>query len=319
MSQQTANKIVVVGAGKVGDTICYTLMLKTQVSEIVIIDVDEDRAKGAALDISHGTAFYSQVRVRQGGYEECADAKAIIVTAGVPRKPGQTRLDLAKVNTGVAKSIARNIMEYAKNPLIIVVANPVDVNTYLIQKETGLPTGRVIGTGTSLDTARFRYLISERCHVDIRDIQGYILGEHGDAQVPIWSGVNVAGEPVDHFLSQDPEVRAKEKEEIAQKARSGGADVISLKGATFDGIAMSTLRIVESIIKDQNTVLPVAHVLGEDYGDMADSCISLPCVVNSDGIGKVLKISMTEKEEQQMVHSADTLKAFIKDVCSKEA
>ncbi|MCI9306618.1 MAG: L-lactate dehydrogenase, partial [Lachnospiraceae bacterium] len=247
----------------------------------------------------------------------CADAKAIIVTAGVPRKPGQTRLDLAKVNTGVAKSIARNIMEYAKNPLIIVVANPVDVNTYLIQKETGLPTGRVIGTGTSLDTARFRYLISERCHVDIRDIQGYILGEHGDAQVPIWSGVNVAGEPVDHFLSQDPEVRAKEKEEIAQKARSGGADVISLKGATFDGIAMSTLRIVESIIKDQNTVLPVAHVLGEDYGEMADSCISLPCVVNSDGIGKVLKISMTEEEEKRMVHSADTLKAFIKDVCSK--
>ena len=317
MSQETANKIVVVGAGKVGETICYTLMLKTQVSEIVIIDVDEDRAKGAALDISHGTAFYSQVRVRQGGYEEEAAAKAIIVTAGVPRKPGQTRLDLAKVNTGVAKSIARNIMQYAKNPLIIVVANPVDVNTYLIQKETGLPTGRVIGTGTSLDTARFRYLISERCHVDIRDIQGYILGEHGDAQVPIWSGVNVAGEPVDHFLSQDPEVRAKEKEEIAQKARSGGADVISLKGATFDGIAMSTLRIVESIIKDQNTVLPVAHVLGDDYGDMADSCISLPCVINSDGIGKVLKISMTDQEQQQMVHSADTLKAFIKDVCSK--
>lgn len=317
MKQETANKIVVVGAGKVGETICYTLMLKTQVSEIVIIDVDEDRAKGAALDISHGTAFYSQVRVRQGGYEECSDAKAIIVTAGVPRKPGQTRLDLAKVNTGVAKSIARNIMEYAKNPLIIVVANPVDVNTYLIQKETGLPTGRVIGTGTSLDTARFRYLISERCHVDIRDIQGYILGEHGDAQVPIWSGVNVAGEPVDHFLSQDPETRAKEKEEIAERARSGGADVISLKGATFDGIAMSTLRIVESIIKDQNTVLPVAHVLGEEYGDMADSCISLPCVVNSDGIGKVLKISMTEEEEKKMVHSANTLKAFIQDVCSK--
>lgn len=317
MSQETANKIVVVGAGKVGETVCYTLMLKTQVSEIVIIDVDEDRAKGAALDISHGTAFYSQVRVRHGGYEECANAKAIIVTAGVPRKPGQTRLDLAKVNTNVAKSIARNIMEYAKNPLIIVVANPVDVNTYLIQKETGLPTGRVIGTGTSLDTARFRYLISERCHVDIRDIQGYILGEHGDAQVPIWSGVNVAGEPVDHFLSQDPEERAKEKVEIAQKARSGGADVISLKGATFDGIAMSTLRIVESIIKDQNTVLPVAHVLGEDYGEMADSCISLPCVVNSEGISKVLKISMTEEERQQMIHSADTLKAFIQDVCSK--
>ncbi len=315
MAQERTNKIVVVGAGKVGETVCYTLMLKTQLSEIVIIDVDEDRAKGAALDISHGTAFYSQVRVRQGGYEECADAQAIIVTAGVPRKPGQTRLDLAKVNTEVAKSIARNIMKFAENPLIIVVANPVDVNTYLIQKETGLPAGRVIGTGTSLDTARFRYLISERCKVDIRDIQGYILGEHGDAQVPIWSGVNVAGEPVDHFLSQDPKEREKEKEEIAKKARSGGADVISLKGATFDGIAMSTLRIVESIIKDQNTVLPVAHVLGEEYGEMAESCISLPCVINGEGISKVLKVTMTDEEQQQMVRSANTLKAFIQDVC----
>ena len=205
-------------------------------------------------------------------------------------------------------------MQYAENPLIIVVANPVDVNTYLIQKETGLPTGRVIGTGTSLDTARFRYLISERCQVDVRDIQGYVLGEHGDTQVPIWSGVNVAGEPVDHFLSEDPEVRAQEKEEIAAKARSGGADVISLKGATFDGIAMSTLRIVEAIIKDQNTVLPVAHVLGEEYGDMAESCISLPCIINAEGIRRTLKITMTEEEEAKMAHSAKTLQTFIQNV-----
>ncbi len=314
MSQEKANKIVVVGAGKVGETICYTLMLKTQVSEIVIIDVDEDRASGAAMDISHGTAFYSQVKIRQGGYEECADAKAIIVTAGIPRKPGQTRLDLAKVNTKVAQSIARNIMKYAENPLIIVVANPVDVNTYLIQKETGLPAGRVIGTGTSLDTARFRVLISEKCQVDVRDIQGYVLGEHGDAQVPIWSGVNVAGEPVDNFLSPDPEERAREKEEIASRARSGGADVISLKGATFEGIAMSTLRIVESIIKDQNTVLPVAHVLGEEYGEMADSCISLPCVINEDGIRKTLKITMTDEEKQRLISASNAMKAFIQSV-----
>lgn len=318
MNQEKANKIVVVGAGKVGETICYTLMLKTQVSEIVIIDVDEDRASGAAMDISHGTAFYSQVKIRQGGYEECADAAAIIVTAGLARKPGQTRLDLAKANTKVAKSIARSIMQYAENPLIIVVANPVDVNTYLIQKETGLPTGRVIGTGTSLDTARFRYLLSERCQVDVRDIQGYVLGEHGDTQVPVWSGVNVAGEPVDHFLSPDPEERAKEKTEIASKARSGGADVISLKGATFEGISMSTLRIVEAIIKDQNTVLPVAHVLGEEYGEMAESCISLPCIINKDGIRKTIKLTMTEEEEKAMAHSANTLKAFIQSVVEEK-
>lgn len=320
MSQETANKIVVVGAGNVGETIAYTLMLRTQVSEIVIIDINENRARGAAMDISHGIAYFDQVRVKHGGYEDCADAKAIIVTAGIPRKEGQTRLDLAKVNTKVAKSIARNIMEYAENPLIIVVSNPVDVNTYLIQKETGLPTSRVIGTGTSLDTARFRYLIGKTCRscckgkMDVRDIQGYILGEHGDTQVPIWSGVNIAGEPVDHFLSQDPVEREAQKEEIFQRARSGGAEVISLKGATFNGIAMSTLRIVESILKDQNTVLPVAHVLGEEYGEMAGSCISLPCMIDGDGISKVLKVRMTDEELAKMNHSAKTLKDFIQAV-----
>ena len=319
MTNETSNKIVVIGAGNVGETICYTLMLKAQVGEIVLVDLNEDRAKGAALDISHGTAYYSQVRVRQGGYEECADAKIIIVTAGVPRKPGQTRLELAKVNTGVARSIAKNIMKYAKNPLIIVVSNPVDVNTYLIQKETGLPKERVIGTGTSLDTARFRYLLGERVKVDIRDIQGYILGEHGDTQVPIWSSANVAGEPIDHFLPAEEKEKEKVKEQIANKAKTGGADVISLKGATFDGIAMSTFRIVESILKNQNTVLPVAHVLGKEYGESLEgSCISIPCVVNEEGISKTIKITMTDEEKRQVEHSAEVLKAFIGDVMKED-
>ncbi len=319
MANETSNKIVVIGAGNVGETICYTLMLRAQVGEIVLVDVNEDRAKGAALDISHGTAFYSQVRVRQGGYEECADAKIIIVTAGVPRKPGQTRLELAKVNTGVARSIAKNIMKYAKNPLIIVVSNPVDVNTYLIQKETGLSPERVIGTGTSLDTARFRYLLSQRANVDIRDIQGYILGEHGDSQVPIWSSVNVAGETIDHFLPEDPKEKEEVKDAIALKAKTGGADVISLKGATFDGIAMSTFRIVESILKNQNTVLPVAHVLGKEYGEeLEGSCISIPCVVNADGIAKAIKITLTDKEREQVEHSAEVLKNFIDDVMKED-
>ena len=318
MNSETSNKIVVIGAGNVGETICYTLMLRAQVGEIVLIDVNEKKAKGAALDISHGTAFYSQVRIKQGGYEECADAKIIIVTAGVARKERQPRLDLAKVNTGIARDIAQNIMKYAKNPLIIVVSNPVDVNTYLIQKETGLPAERVIGTGTSLDTARFRYLLSRRCKVDIRDIQGYILGEHGDSQVPIWSSVNVAGEPIDHFLPADEKEKEEVKKEIATKARTAGADVISLKGATFDGIAMSAFRIVESILKNQNTVLPVAHVLNESYGEMAGSTISLPCVVNDEGIARTLKISMTDEELKDLEHSAKVLKDFIADVVAND-
>ena len=256
------------------------------------------------------------MRIKQGGYEECADAKIIIVTAGVPRKEGQTRLELAKVNTGVAKSIAQNIMKYAKNPLIIVVSNPVDVNTYLIQKETGLPAERVIGTGTSLDTARFRYLLSRRCKVDIRDIQGYILGEHGDTQVPIWSSVNVAGELIDHFLPTDEKEKEEVMTEIATKARTAGADVISLKGATFDGIAMSTFRIVESILKNQNTVLPVAHVLDESFGNMAGSSISLPCVINDEGIARTLKISMTDEELKDLEHIKEKKAQIADGICA---
>ena len=164
------------------------------------------------------------------------------MTAGGAGKEGQTRLDLAKVNTGIARDIAQNIMKYAKNPLIIVVSNPVDVNTYLIQKETGLPAERVIGTGTSLDTARFRYLLSRRCKVDIRDIQGYILGEHGDSQVPIWSSVNVAGETIDHFLPTDETEQEEGKTEIATKGRTARAYVISLEGPNFDGTRMSVFR-----------------------------------------------------------------------------
>ena len=205
-------------------------------------------------------------------------------------------------------------MEYAKNPIIIVVSNPVDVNTYLIQKETGLPNGRVIGTGTSLDTARFRYLLARHCKVDIRDIQGYILGEHGDSQVPVWSTVNIAGEPVDHFLPADPVEAENKKNEIATKARTAGADVISLKGATFDGIAMSVLRIVESILKDQNTVLPVCHVLDDSFGSMSGAPISLPCVVNVEGISRVLKVTMTQEELDAVEHSAAVLKDFIAQV-----
>ena len=208
-------KMVIIGAGKVGSAILNSVLRMNILDEIVVVNRNQKKALGEVLDASHTTAFaYSaNANIHVGGYEECADAKIIIVTAGVPRKPGQTRLELAKVNTGVARSIAKNIMKYAKNPLIIVVSNPVDVNTYLIQKETGLPKERVIGTGTSLDTARFRYLLGERVKVDIRDIQGYILGEHGDTQVPIWSSVNVAGEPIDHFLPADE----KEKENVRSR------------------------------------------------------------------------------------------------------
>lgn len=311
------NKIVIIGAGNVGEAVCYTLMVRRQASEIVLVDINEDRAEGSALDIVHGTAFFHQVNVRNGGYEDCANAQIIILTAGVARKPGQTRLDLAKTNVAITRSIARNIMKYATNPILVVVSNPVDVLTYVVQQETGLPAGRVIGSGTSLDTARFRQMIGEACGVDVSNVTAYILGEHGDSQVPIWSSATVAGEPVDTFY-QAQKGQTLDHDSIAVRTKNAGGTVIKLKGATFYGVAMSTSRIVEAICEDENSVLPVAHVLDEKFGPLQNVAVSLPCVVNQEGIARVVRPVMNEAETQALIRSAETLRNFMAQALTEE-
>lgn len=310
MEKTHRDKIVVIGAGNVGEAIAYTLMVRRQANDIVLIDVNEDRAKGAALDIGHGTSFFKQVWVRSGGYEECADAKMIIITAGVARKPGQTRLELAQTNISIAKNITQNIMKYAKYPLILVVSNPVDIITMAVWKESGLPRHRVIGSGTSLDTARFRYLLSEELKVNIEDVQAYMLGEHGDSQVPIYSSAQIAGFPLKDFAEQT-KVSINE-EEITQRTKKGGAEIIKLKGATFYGVAMAVSNIVETIMKDDNAILPVSHVLNDTFGEWAGVSASLPCRIGWDGINQTLRVPMNEEEKKAMDESVALLKEFAK-------
>lgn len=304
------NKVVVIGAGRVGEAVVYTLAMSRTASEIVMVDVVADRAKGSALDINHGLAFHKQVTVRQGDYSECADAKVIIVSAGLARKPGQTRLDLAKSNVKIARSIAKSIMEHAENPLIVVISNPVDVLTYVIQKETGLPKSRVIGSGTILDTSRLRFMLSRECDVDITDVNAYVLGEHGDSQVPAWSRITIAGMPLLEYCDKNGiEIRSKMKR-IAEEVNKAGGTVIALKGATYLGIAMNTSRIVDAILDDEKAVLPVSHVMDGEVLDMKDVAISFPCVVDADGIKKVLDMDYSEDEEKAIVASANALRVF---------
>lgn len=304
------NKVVVIGAGRVGEAVVYTLAMSRTASEIVMVDVVADRAKGSALDINHGLAFHKQVTVRQGDYSECADAKVIIVSAGLARKPGQTRLDLAKSNVKIARSIAKSIMEHAENPLIVVISNPVDVLTYVIQKETGLPKSRVIGSGTILDTSRLRFMLSQECDVDITDVNAYVLGEHGDSQVPAWSRITIAGMPLLEYCDKNGiEIRSKMKR-IAEEVNKAGGTVIALKGATYLGIAMNTSRIVDAILDDEKAVLPVSHVMDGEVLDMKDVAISFPCVVDADGIKKVLDMDYSEDEEKAIVASANALRVF---------
>lgn len=306
------NKIVVIGAGNVGEAIAYTLMVRFLANDIVLVDVNEDRARGAALDIAHGTSFFKQVWVRSGGYEECADARMIIIAAGVARKPGQTRLELAKVNVSIVQSITENIMKYAKNPLILVVSNPADITTLAVQKASGLSSERVIGSGTSLDTARFRYLLSKKLQVNIEDIDAYVIGEHGDSQVPIYSSANIGGFPLKDFAQQ---VGAEINEtELAERTKNGGAEIIKLKGATFYGIAMAVSNIVQTIMRDNSAIIPVAHVLDESFGPWAGVAISLPCRIGWEGINQTLRVPMDFFEKSKMDESVNTLKEFAKEL-----
>lgn len=317
MINSQGNKIVVIGAGNVGETIAYTLMLRKQATDIVLIDLDGKRARGSALDLAHASGFFKPITVRAGGYEECADAGIIIITAGLGRKPGQTRLDLARTNVSIVRSITKSIMEYAKDPLIIVVSNPVDLLTMAVTQESGLAPERIIGSGTALDTARFRYLISRECCVDVNDVNAFILGEHGDSQVPVWSQIHIGGLKLNDFIAGTG--LELDYDRISAEAKDSGAEIIANKGATYNGVAMSTSRIVEAIIKNENTLLPVSHFLGEDWGAWSNTAISLPCVVNENGISRALRIQMSDEERAAMDASADIIRKLWEKIVVKES
>lgn len=302
-------KVVVVGAGNVGATVAYSILLNNLCNELVIIDVAKDKACGEALDMFHATAFTKPARIVDADYSECADADVIVVTAGVGRKPGQSRIDLAKINVSIARSIAKSIKEYNQDPTIVVIANPVDVITYIIQSEGGFDRNKVFGSGTCLDTARLRTTISQQLKIDPRDINAFMVAEHGDSQFPVWSSANVAGYPITELLKES----GSDAEAIFQKVRDGGAEIIAKKGATFYGVAMSAARIVSAIYNDENAVLPLSRTLKGEMG-IEEVALSMPYVLNKNGIVKMIEIPMNEDEKAKFQASAEKLKAVIAEV-----
>lgn len=314
MDKQITSKVVVIGAGSVGSTVAYTLMWNTSASEIVLIDVNNDKAVGEALDMNHGLSFHKQLTIRGGDYSDCADAGLIIVTAGLGRKPGQSRIDLAKNNVAVARDIAQNIMKHATNPLILVISNPVDILTYVIQKETGLPPHRVIGSGTILDTSRFRFLLSQHCDIDVRNVHAFIIGEHGDSEVPVWSSANIGGKPFAEMCDDCPRKCQKvNREHIYEKVKGAGAEIIAKKGATFYGVSMGAARIANAIMGDENSVLTVSSSLYGEYG-LSGVALSLPYVINRNGIDRVVKLNLTDEERAALAVSAQKLKDVLAEL-----
>jgi L-lactate dehydrogenase len=300
-------KLAVIGAGAVGTTIAYAAMLRGLTREIVLIDLQAAKAEAEAKDLLHGSLFVPRVDVRAGSVADCAGARVVVITAGAKQKPGQTRLDLMKANTAMLRDLLPDILQAAPNTILLMVSNPVDVLTYAAWKLTGLSRARVFGSGTVLDTARFRALLSARLGVSAANIHGYIVGEHGDSEVPVWSSLQIGNVPLNQFQTAgSPPLTALEKEEIFHNVRDAAAQVISAKGATNWAVGLSVARILEAILRDEHRILPVSTII-EDWCGLRDVCLSLPVLVDAAGVGVPLALSLDETERDALRRSASIL------------
>ncbi|MCL2663048.1 MAG: L-lactate dehydrogenase [Oscillospiraceae bacterium] len=315
-------KVAVIGAGFVGSTIAYTLMLSGLVSEIVLLDINGDKADGDALDMNHGMSFISPVKITGGDdYSNIKGSDMLIITAGVGQRPGENRIDLLKRNVAVFEDILNKSLKYCdSNTIIMVVTNPVDILTYVAQKVSGFPKNTVIGSGTVLDTARLKYLIGEYTGIDPRNVHSYIIGEHGDTEVAAWSMTTIAGISLEDYcgickLCGDEKAGGIRicKDEFYVKTRDAAYHIIEKKGATYYAIALSVRRIVESIIGNENSILTVSSLLEGEYG-IRDICLSVPTVVNSRGADGILELPFSEDECKALTASADTLSKLAREI-----
>lgn len=307
-------KITILGAGNVGASIAYTLTMDGMASEIVLIDINEKKARGEAADILQGTPFSAPVNIYAGGYEDAADSDIVIVTVGMARKPGQTRIDLAQANVDIVKSVMPQITRFAHDAVYVVVSNPVDIITYAILKTTDLSEKQVIGSGTMLDSARLRARLAAHVGLNSKNVHAYVFGEHGDTSMIPWSLATIAGIEMDRYctdLCDKHNMCGKEElREIEEDVRTAGAKVIALKGATYYAIAMAVRRICECIVRDTDSVMTVSAMLHNQY-DMQDVCLSLPFVVGAQGIRRSIIPPITEEEVAALHKSADALKEVI--------
>ena len=304
-------RIAVVGAGNVGATFAYALLLSGLAAEIVLIDRNRARAEGEAMDLNHAVPFAAPCRIWAGDYADCAGAALTVITAGAAQKPGETRLSLAKKNADIFGQIVPEIARHNPNGIIVVTTNPVDVLTYAAWKFSSLPAPRVMGSGTILDTARFRYLLSEHFGVDPRSVHATIIGEHGDSEVPVWSLANVAGMRLPAFCeSQGLKCDDDATGAIFQKTRDAAYHIIERKGATYYAIAAGLTRLVEAILRDQSTVLSVSSLIDDYYG-IGDVCLSLPAVVDHGGVERVLRLELNQTEIEGLRRSAEVLKGTL--------
>ena len=305
-------KAAVIGCGFVGSATAFTLMQSRLFSELVLLDVNMEKADGEAKDIAHGIPFAGQMKIYAGTYDDAADAAIIIITAGANQKPGETRLDLVQKNTAIYQSIIPEVVKRDFGGILLIVSNPVDILTYVALKLSGLPEKRVLGSGTVLDTARLKYALGEHLGVDSRSVHSFIIGEHGDSEIAAWSSTNVSGIPLNEFcemrghFNHDAAMDA-----IAEKVKNSAYEIISKKQATYYGIAMSVKRICECIVRNERSILPVSAMMHGEYG-IEDITLSMPAIVGIGGVETHVPIALSEEEAEKLVESAKKLKEVAK-------
>jgi L-lactate dehydrogenase len=301
-NMMSSSRVVIIGTGAVGATTAYTLLLRERVYELVLIDANKEKALGEALDMNHGLPFTGGVKLWAGDYSDCAEADVIVIAAGASQRPGETRIDLLKRNAVIFDSIIQNIVKYNNHGIILVATNPVDILSYVTLKKSGFPSNRVIGSGTLLDSARFRYLIGQNKKINPRSIHAHIIGEHGDSEVPLWSLANVAGIGLE-FSDED-------REEIFNNTKNAAYEIINAKGATYYAIALALDRIIVSILQNEGSVLNVSTLL-TDYNGVSDVYLGVPSIVDRSGVREVLDLKLDSEELTRFHASANKLKAEI--------
>lgn len=308
-------KVVVVGDGAVGSAYAFAMVQQHLAEELVIVDVFKDKTEGDALDLEDATAFTAAKNIYSGDYSDAHDANLVVITAGAPRKPGETRLQLVDKNLKIMKSIIDSLMASGFNGIILVAANPVDILTYAAQKFSGLPTGQVFGSGTSLDTSRLRVALGKKFNVEPASVDAYVLGEHGDSEFANYDEARIGGRPVREF-ARDAGLTDEDLMQIEYDTAHKAYEIINRKGATFYGIATSLMRISKAILRDENAVLPVGAYLEGEYG-LNDIYIGTPAVINTTGVARVIEMPLSDREAKRMAASAKTLQEITADAMEK--
>lgn len=302
-------KVIIIGCGNVGMSYAYALLnQRTHVNELALIDLNEERVEGEVMDLNHCLAFSpSKMKIKVGNYSDCRDASLIVIAAGVNQAPGETRLSLLQRNAKIFKTIVTDVMKNGFNGVFLIATNPVDIMTYLTQKYSGLPRYKVIGSGTTLDTARLRFLVADKVKVSPSNVHGYVIGEHGDSEFIPWSDVNIALQPITDFISEE------DMDIIGEEVKTAAYKIIKAKGATYYGIGMCLVRITNAILGDENTVMVVST-----YDDSNDVYIGLPSVINKNGADRKINFNLNKSETEKLINSINVLKDAIKELEENE-